>query len=248
MQSRNAPAGALTLIALVCAAVASGQQAPAPAPANETLTFGVEWRFVRAGEVQVGWTAERQVDMKLKSVGLVATLYKVDDTYRAMFDPGLCATSLSLVAQEGRRHRDTKVTFDREKKKSSYLEKDLNTGTTVLTRELEVPACVHDTMAALRKLRQLRPAPGTVTELPVSDGKKVVMAKVEALGRETVKTPMGQFSAIRYEAFLFNGVLYGRKGRMFIWISEDEKRLPVQVKVQLPFYVGTISLQLEKAQ
>ncbi len=250
MQLRIAPAGALILAALVCTAVASGQQAAsaAPAPANETLIFGAEWRFVRAGDVELKWTGDRQADLKLKSAGIVAALYKVDDTYRAIFDPGYCATSLSLDAQEGRRHRDTKVAFDREKKKASYLEKDVNTGATVLTKELDVPACVHDVTGGLRRLRQMRPEPGTTTELPISDGKKVVMARIEAQARENVRTPMGQFSAIRYEAYLFNGVLYARKGRMFIWISDDDKRLPVQIKVQLPFYVGTITVQLEKAQ
>ncbi len=30
--------------------------------------------------------------------------------------------------------------------------------------------------------------------------------------------------------------------------TEDEKHLPIQIRVQLPFYVGTITLQLEKVQ
>ena len=87
-----------------------------------------------------------------------------------------------------------------------------------------------------------------MTELPVSDGKKVIMARVESQAKETIRTPLGQFNATRYEAFLFNGVLYARKGRLFVWISDDDKRLPVQIRVQLPFYVGTITLQLEKTQ
>jgi len=74
------------------------------------------------------------------------------------------------------------------------------------------------------------------------------MARVEAQAKETLKTPAGEFSTIRYEAFLFNGVLYGRKGRLYVWLSDDERRIPVQVRVQLPFYVGTITLQLEKIQ
>jgi hypothetical protein len=63
-----------------------------------------------------------------------------------------------------------------------------------------------------------------------------------------VNTPAGKFKATRYEAFLFNGVLYGRKGRLFVWISDDEKRLPVQIRVQLPFYIGTVTVQLEKVE
>ena len=40
--------------------------------------------------------------------------------------------------------------------------------------------------------------------------------------REQAKTPLGQYWAVRYEAFLFNGAFYARKGRLFIWVTEDE--------------------------
>ena len=74
------------------------------------------------------------------------------------------------------------------------------------------------------------------------------MAKVEAVGREKVVTPAGEFMCVKYEAFLFNGVVYARKGRLFVWMSEDNRRLPVQIKLQFPFYVGNITMQLEKVQ
>jgi hypothetical protein len=53
---------------------------------------------------------------------------------------------------------------------------------------------------------------------------------------------------MRYEAHLFNDVLYRRKGRLFVWLTDDEKRLPVQIRVRLSFPVGTISFELEKAE
>ncbi len=246
MRLWNPPGGALAVWTLLLAGRCLAQHA-APTP-PETLSYGVEWRFVRAGEVQLKWAeGSHQLDMTMKSVGLVATLFTVNDVYRAIFDPGLCVTSLTWDVHEGRRNREVKATFDRTKKRSSFLEKDLNNNTVALAKEIDVPACVHDVTGGLHKLRQLRPAPGSTVELPISDGKKVVMARVEAQQKETIKTPLGQFPATRYEAFLFNGVLYGRKGRLFIWISDDDRRLPVQIKVQLPFYVGTLTLQLEKA-
>jgi hypothetical protein len=238
-----APLGALIALS---AALASGQ-APA-APPNEAYAYGVEWRFVRAGEVNLNWTSDKQAELKLKTVGLVSSLYKVDDLYKTTYDHGFCATSLALDLHEGRRNREVRVTFDRARKHSTFTEKDLNNGANLTTKEMEVPECVHDVAGALRKLRTLKPAVGSTIELPVSDGKKVIMAKVEAQAKETVRTPLGEFNTIRYEAFLFNGIFYARKGRLFLWISDDDKRLPVQIRVQLPFYVGTITLQLEKTQ
>ena len=63
---------------------------------------------------------------------------------------------------------------------------------------------------------------------------------------EQVKTPAGAFKTVRYEAFLFNNVIYSRSGRVYIWLTDDARRLPVQIQVRLQVHIGTITLQLEK--
>ena len=60
-----APLGAL--IAVFAGLSASNAQAPA-APPNESYSYCVEWRFVRAGEVNLNWTADKQAELKLKTV------------------------------------------------------------------------------------------------------------------------------------------------------------------------------------
>jgi hypothetical protein len=241
----RAPRRAFTLIGLLAALTAAQDGAP-QSVAAETFNFHVEWRLIHAGDVRLTLNHPTGAEITVRSAGLLNTLYKVNDRYLATFDPGYCTTSTHLEAQEGRRRRDTKIVIDREKKLSSYLEKDLVKNTVVLSKELEVPSCVHDAASGIQKLRELNLEPGKTAEIPFTDGKKVVMAKVEALNREKVRTPAGEFPCVKYEAFLFNGVVYSRKGRLFLWLSDDNRRLPVQFKVQLPFYVGTITMQLDK--
>jgi hypothetical protein len=43
-------------------------------------------------------------------------------------------------------------------------------------------------------------------------------------------------------------VLYRRKGRLFVWLTQDERRLPAQIKVDLPFYLGDVILKLESME
>lgn len=232
---------ALVLGALTCGSTLPAQQ-------QERLFYGAEWRLLRAGEVEFRRTAAEQVDMTLRTQGLVGKLYSVSNQYRASFDPGWCALSLTLDAREGRRHKLTSVTYDRQKGRVSLLEKDLVRDTVAAQNEFDVPTCVHEVMGALQKLRELRPEPGATLTLPVSDGKKFVSARVDVLAREKVETPAGNFSTLKFEAFLFSGVLYRRKGRLFVWLSDDDRRLPVQIRVQMPFYIGTVTLQLEKVE
>ncbi|MGC8761428.1 MAG: DUF3108 domain-containing protein [Bryobacteraceae bacterium] len=237
-------------LALLAAMAAPAQTSLADTalPAVQKLSFSADWRFVHAGDVGVEITAPDSLQMQLRTVGLVRTFVKVDNLYRASFLPGWCAAATELTAHEGKRHRETKVRFDGAARKAHYMERDLEKNAVVEEKTIDIPACVHDVTGGLQKLRELLPAPGAVIELPVSDGKKAVMARVEALGRERVQTPVGEFRSIRYEAFLMSGVLYRRKGRLFVWISEDERRLPVQIRVQLPFYIGTVTLKLEKVE
>jgi hypothetical protein len=101
-------------------------------------------------------------------------------------------------------------------------------------------------VGALFYLRTLNLEPGQSTQIPVSDGKKSVMAKVEAQEREDVKTPDGTFKTIRYEAYLFDNVLYRRSAHLNIWLTDDRRKLPVQIRVRLQFAIGSITLQLEK--
>jgi hypothetical protein len=90
--------------------------------------------------------------------------------------------------------------------------------------------------------------PGQSDQLLLSDGKKVAAARVEAQARETIKTKAGTFSTIRYEAHIFNGVLYTRKARFQIWMSDDARRLPVQLRARMSFPIGSITLQLDKVE
>ena len=232
---------------LACAAYAQVQ--PAGLPSRETLTYNVEWRLITAGKARIEWNANAaqrgwELRMRLESTGLVSKLFKVDNEYKVQMNQGLCLESSSLRALEGRRQRETRITV--EHGKAAYLERDVLRNATVLAQEIDVPACVHDVAGGLFFLRTLNLEPGQSIQVPVTDGKKSVMARVEAQPREDVKTPAGTFRAIRYEIFLFNNVLYRRPAHVYLWLTDDRNRLPVQIRVRMQIAIGTITLQLEK--
>jgi hypothetical protein len=101
-------------------------------------------------------------------------------------------------------------------------------------------------MGALSALRGLKPEPGNTLSLLLTNGKKLVTAKVEAQARETLHLNGKSYSTIKYEALVFNNVVYQRKGRLFMWITDDADRIPVQFRLQMGFPVGTVTLELEK--
>ena len=225
-------------------------QLGADLPSHEILSYNVEWRLITAGRARLEFTrqpgGDARASVHLESAGLVSTLYKVEDDYLVNLNSSLCAQTVQMTSREGPRHRETRITFDAAARRADYLERDRLKNTILLQHEIEIPPCVHDVLGALMFLRTLNLEPGQSTMAAVSDGKRSVMAKVEAQSREDIKTPEGTFHTICYEAYLFNNVLYRRPAHLHIWLTDDRRKLPVQVRVRMQFTIGTITLLLQK--
>ena len=243
-------------------ALAASAQSPAPSVSAETasasvknqhttLDYEVEWRLVTAGHAKLdlypspviknGWESK----LHLESTGLVSRLFHVSDDYTLQMTNSLCATSTYMSAREGSRSRDTKVTFDGPNRKADYFEKDLRTNA-VVKKETDIPSCVHDIIGGLFVLRTLNLEPGKTGQIPVSTGKKTAYLKVAAERREDIKVPAGLQKTIRYEVFAFDNQLYNRSGHLHVWLTDDSRRLPVQIEIRLQFVIGTVTLRLGK--
>jgi hypothetical protein len=227
--------------------------APKPSPADSDLpftgsgklTYNVEWRLIHAGTAVVDAT-DSEGRVNLESAGMVSALFKIEDTYSVRYDEPFCATSSVLDAREGKRHRETNITFDRARNRATFVERDVLKNTVLRSSQTDIPHCVHDVVGAIFMLRGTRLEPGQSIELPVSDGRRAAQVKIEAQEREPVHTPAGSFNTIRYEANLLNGVVYTRKGRVFFWLTDDARRIPVQIRLRMQFPVSTVTLQLQK--
>ena len=172
-------------------------------------------------------------------------MFRVSDDYTLQTDGNYCATSTYMTAREGTRSRDTKVTYDSTGKKAHYYEKDLRTNA-VVKKDVDIPPCVHDIVGGLYALRLLNLEPGKTGQIPVSNGKKSISLKVVSQRREDLKVPAGAQKTIKYEVFAFDNQLYDRPGHLNIWLSDDNRRIPVQIQIRLQFTIGTITLRLIK--
>ena len=234
----------MRLVAFLVLCQALAGQKPPPA---EKFVYDATWKLVRAGMVTLE-AGKDWAGLKLQSAGLVSSLFRIDDTYSVNFADQYCATTSVLDSMENKRHREARVTFDREQNRAFYVEWDLLTGAAVHNADVEIPDCVSETLGAMLRLRETTVEVGQSVQLPVSDGRRFAMVRIEAQEREQIKTPAGSFRAIRYEAGLLNGVVYSRKGRVFLWLSDDARRTPVQIQLRISFPIGTVTLGLKKEE
>lgn len=222
-----------------------------PFKPGETLTYNVAWSIFPAGRVvaslkQVGLGAGDafEIDTTAHSTGFVSLLYNLDNSYHSIFDPRtLCSRRIDKTINEGRRHKDTHIVFDSQKRMAILNERDMGKPNHRLKHEENaIPACVEDVVTAFYYLRDQPMQVGDNIYVPVNDGSKTQEVVVNVQARERLHTPLGPRYAFRLEPRTLGG-LYKKKGRMLIWISDDAQRLPLRIKAMM--LIGTISGNLQ---
>jgi hypothetical protein len=242
----------MKLLALAALWTPLGFAQAANPPSAETLSYRVEWGLVTAGKARMEWNTVQQppgyqAKLHLETAGLASKVYTVEDDYVVTSNRAMCAMASQFLSNEGSRHRDTRIAYDSKANKAIYFERDRIKNAILSSHTIDTPPCVHDVLGALYYLRTLNLGPGKSTQIAVTDGKKAAMTKVEAQQREDVKTPAGSFKTIRYEIFLFNDVLYRRPAHLYVWLTDDARKLPVQIQVRMQIIaIGTITFELER--
>ena len=172
------------------------------------VTYDIEWRLIHAGTAVVDASGP-EGHVKLESAGLVSALFKVEDTYSVHYDEPFCATSSVLDSREGKRHRETNITFDRARNRATFVERDVLKNTVLQSSQIDIPHCVHDVVGAIFSLRGTRLEPGQSTELPMSES-CARASQIEA--QERIGQDTAGLQHLRYEADPLNGVVPPAKG------------------------------------
>lgn len=244
---RRIEIGLATLLLTTLVPRAAQQSEPLPFSPGETLTYDVTWSIFPAGQVSAtlarveGRTPETyEVITTARSQGFVSILYNVENEFHSLFDPrSLCSIQIRKKINEGRRHKDTRIVFDPSRKLAILDERDLSKSDAPPKHaENAIPECVEDVVTAFYYMRRKPLHVGDQIRLPINDGARTYDVSVDVQARELVQTPLGTRAAFRVEPKVFGG-LYKRPGRMLIWFSDDEQRLPLRIKVSIA--MGTIT-------
>jgi hypothetical protein len=222
-----------------------------PFEVGEKLSYDVSWKIFDAGTatmvlVDRVWFQNEEmykVNAVVRSTGIVSTLFKVVDVFESFFHTKeLCSYRIMKDILEGRRHRNTVVTFDRRSLTARMEDKDLTKPDSGIKRiENSIPGCVQDVISALYVVRTKSLKVGEQIHFPISDGGRTYDVVVEIQAKEEIRTPAGSFQTFRLEPRVFDG-LFKSRGRLFVWVSDDRAKMPVQLKARMN--IGTITAAL----
>jgi Protein of unknown function (DUF3108) len=191
-------------------------------PQNQTLTYSVDWRVFSAGTAVIRFEAigdREKLTANADTAGAINLLFHASDQFQSTFDT---------------------LKMDYAQSKSILDEKNLVTGQSKHV-ESPIPSCMTDLLTGVFYASSQPMEVGHDFVMPVVDAMHNVPVTMKIEGREVIKTALGTFKTIRVQPTADAGVVKNR-GNIWIWYTDDDRRLPVQMRAKL--FWGTITFRL----
>jgi hypothetical protein len=152
--------------------------------------------------------------------------------------------------EQGKRVRTSEAVFNQESKQVEFTERDPNNvgqAPRVITAALSGPT--QDIVSAIYFLRTQALTPGQTFNIAISDSGRVYQVPATVVAeKKKMKSVLGKVDVVRVDVELFGP---GRpvedgKGKMSIWVTSDERHVPV--KARLSHDIGTLDITLKSIQ
>ena len=168
-------------------------------------------------------------------------IYAVDDITEVLLDP---VTALPLreekIVNEGTIFKNHFTIFNHDRKTATFIDRISNTTNTVPIR-----SDTRDVLSFLYSARErnLYELANEIQELYVEG--KLYELGIEIRDTDTVKLPgYGKVESIQLEPIAEFDGLFLRQGKIFFWVSKQNRRMVTLVQAKVP--VGKVSIKLEK--
>lgn len=232
---------------LMAAAFLPGLNATAAAFAiPERLEFELSYTGITAGHAV---QEVRQLDNEIqivstaKSADWLRFFFPVDDRIESYLSPGAPPLSIGSPRLYHERKHEGKTITNRE---ARFDRQKLEVTTIDHRKQSEVQQAItkrtYDTLSSFFYFRSIPLQVGTSYYIDIYDCKRLWNTEVKVLRREELVTPLGRFKTIVIHPLLKSEGIFARTGDMFIWLTDDERRIPVQMKSKV--VVGSITATL----
>ncbi len=215
-----------------------------PFDPGETLVYTIAWLKIEGGGMTLKTTRETSSDgIPMHRITLTATsneyvskFYPVRDLYESWVDArDFQPLRFEKHAREGHYESDEVEEFDLGKRIGSWRED-----------RTPLPERIQDIISSFYFLRAQPLAVGADVRVDMFSRGKIYKLKATVLEKEKVETEAGTFDAFKVQPQLReNESTEDRnKGKLFLWFSDDERRLPVMAKTVMP--IGSVTARLTK--
>jgi hypothetical protein len=210
--------------------------------AGERLKFNINYGIVTAGEaiMKISDTIMHdrrcfKIDFSLHSKPFFDIFYRVADHYFTVMDSeGIFPWHFEQHIREGGYSRDFTAEFDQLRHVAITSEGNH-----------KIPPYVHDIMSAFYFARTVDYSnfkPGQRIHLQNFYKDSTYQLDVRYRGKQTIEVEAGTFNCIIVEPLVKEGGLFKGEGNIFVWLTDDDRKLPIRVNSKIP--IGSIDSEL----
>ena len=210
--------------------------------ARERLTFSLYWSGIHVGTATleaVRGDDTSSITSVVHSNAVISAFYKVEDRAEARLVKGRPA-SFTLLQSEGKHHGNKETIFEPERNKVTYINHlDKSHQEYDMSGKL-----LWDVITGFYYLRRQPLEIGKSVYINMFDSNKFLNAEVKVLRREMVELKDGQeISTIIVEPILNSEGLFQKSGEILVWLTDDERRMPVRMETKLK--IGRVTAELK---
>ncbi|MGD9898430.1 MAG: DUF3108 domain-containing protein [Calditrichaceae bacterium] len=225
---------------------------------GEKLKFKIRFGFIRAGTAEMKVLSKKQKEKRMvyhiqttaKSVSAFNWMYKVDDVVNTYLDSeGLYPIRFEKKLREGGYKADLFVDYFPEKTtaKVEYIRYEKNMKEKSRKNfSVETPKYVQDVLSAFYFIRNMDIEVGKSIFMSNHDKDKIYDLEVKVYEKEIIEVEAGRFRCIVVEPMMKGEGLFKQKGSLKIWLTDDDRKIPVQMTSEI--LVGHITTELIKIE
>ncbi|MFH1008022.1 MAG: DUF3108 domain-containing protein [Candidatus Latescibacterota bacterium] len=208
---------------------------------GERLLFDVSYGPIQAGKATLEVREIRTMDgrpcyhvvSEAKSSGLFSRFFRVQDQLESYIDvEGIFSRRFEKHIREGKYKADHWIAYDQERHLAVTSQGDTTT----------VPPFIQDVLSIFYFVRTktLRTGDRFVVDNHTRRGSFPLEIRVH--GREQVTVAAGTFDCLVVEPVQETEGLFKHKGKLTVWMTDDDRKLPVLMKSKV--VVGHLSAEL----
>lgn len=210
---------------------------------GERLEFSVKYGMLPAGTavmkipeiIDYEGRPSFRIVSTARSNKVISVFYKVRDSVETIVDyDGIFPRKFHKRLREGGYKADKTTLFD-QRKHLAIAGNDT----------IPTYAFVQDALSSMYFIRTRELTPGNEILIDSHTDKKNFPLKVLVYRKETVKVPAGNFDCIVIEPVMRAEGIFKAKGRIWIWLTDDQYKIPVKMKTEV-FFLGSVTAQLKK--
>ena len=218
---------------------------------GEWFRFSISYSgWWKAGEATLSVTNEilkgkpvYHVKGKGVTTGMTKLFFGVEDYYETYIDKKTTLPYRFIrKIDEGGHTKDKIIDFNQQSNVATVNDKKHNE-----VKTFQTEPNIHDMVSAFYYLRN------SIDSENLKDGDETVINmffdqenfkfKLKFLGREEVKTKFGKVKALIFRPYVQAGRVFKEKESLTVWISDDQNKIPLQIKADLA--VGSLKADID---